>query len=165
MVDVNFLCSYKSILYPLDVRQEGVCDDSKTSVKSLVDMSAGQLVQDSGCLLQSLDSLPQDLYFNLMRAALLHNRDRVIEILVAHWPWPSLLLTRLAPPLFDNIEVLYNNAYVGERMRRGVKFTTCLAHTFVECLKKRSPTKLKYLDLTGYPSGVLIIPFVYFNNI
>ena len=40
-----------------------------------------------------------------------------------------------------------------DRMRRGVKFTTCLAHTFVECLKKRTATKLQVLDMTGYPTG------------
>ena len=55
--------------------------------------------------------------------------------------------------MFTDLKALYSDAYVADRMRRGVKYTTCLAHTFVECLKKRSPTKLKYLDISGFPTG------------
>ena len=55
--------------------------------------------------------------------------------------------------MFTDLKALYSDAYVADRMRHGVKYTTCLVHTFVECLKKRSPTKLKCLDISGYPTG------------
>jgi len=41
-------------------------------------------------------------------------------------------------------------------MRRGVKYTTCLAHSFMVCLKRKDPIKLRYLDLTGFPMGMLL---------
>jgi hypothetical protein len=74
-------------------------------------------------------------------------------VLVSRWPSPVLQLSRLAPPLFEELGALYNDRYLATHMRRGVKYTTCLAHTFVECLKKRAPTRLRVLDLSGYPAG------------
>ncbi|XP_013386784.1 uncharacterized protein LOC106156201 [Lingula anatina] len=41
-----------------------------------------------------------------------------------------------------------------------VKYTTTLAHTFVECLKKRTPTKLKYLDMSGFPAAEIIVQYL-----
>ena len=49
-----------------------------------------------------------------------------------------------------------SESYLSLVMRRAIKYTTCLAHTFVECLKKRCETKLRCLDLSGYPTGTLV---------
>ena len=85
--------------------------------------------------------------------ALVKRHTSDLQVLISKWPWSVLSLSRLAKCMFTDLRALYSDAYVAERMRRGVKYTTCLAHTFVECLKKRSPTKLKYLDISGYPTG------------
>ena len=77
----------------------------------------------------------------------------IFQVLISRWPYKVLNLSRLAAPLFDDIRALYDDTYIREHMRRGVKYTTCLAHTFVECLKKRTPTKLQFLDMSGYPTG------------
>ena len=109
-----------------------------------------------------LQEIPQELCSVLMRAALHLAKDRSIEVLLSHWPYSSLSLSRLAPALFCSCEALYDTRnYLIDRMRHGIKYTTCLAHIFVECLKKRSPTKLKYLDLSGYPTGKVITISVY----
>ena len=97
--------------------------------------------------------IPPDLSYPLMKAALRLTRDRSIEVLLANWPHTVLSLTKLAPPLFSDLAMRYNTSHLHEMVRRAVKLTTCLAHTFVECLKKRTATKLQCLDLTGYPAG------------
>ena len=170
MVDVSFLCNYKGILYPLDLDKkiESLKDTNllslnggKDSLKSLVDLSAEKIVMDSTSTARALEVVPSELCYSLMRAALVRTRDRSIDVLIAKWPWSVLSLQKMAPCMFDSISTLYNDVTVAERMRKGVKYTTCLAHTFVECLKKRAPTKLKYLDLTGFPAGKLYFYFLY----
>ncbi len=160
MVDMAFLRTYKGVLYPLpldmDPQTECITD---TPMRSLVDLCAEKIVQDSTSTHRALDATPVELCYNLMRAALRNQRDRAIEVLISRWPWAVLRLCKLVPLLFDELGALYDDRYITERMRRGVKYTTCLAHTFVECLKKRAPTKLKYLDLTGYPSGKKLYQF------
>ena len=165
MVDVN-LANYKGILYPLDLdhgtpgQPSGAAVDllvaeSSPGLKPLVDLCAEKTVMDATSTARALSAVPRELYYSLMRAALVKTRDRSIEVLISKWPWAVLSLRKLAPSMFDSLSTLYSAIHVTERMRRGVKYTTCLAHTFVECLKKRTPTKLKYLDLTGYPAGEL----------
>ena len=137
-------------------RPDSSSDDS--NIASLVDLSCHKIVQHSRGTREALKSMPPELFYNLMKAALMDMRDRTIEVLIAEWPFPVLALSRFAPPLFEKLEVLYSERYLGERMRRGVNYTTCLAHTFVECLKKRSPTRLRCLDLTGFPAGTTLKP-------
>lgn len=112
-------------------------------------------------------TVPIELCEPLMIAALQSDRDRAIEQLIANWPHRFLLLSRYAPAMFapqnagssmSSLQSISTPPYCSElelceHMRRGVKHTTCLAHTFIECLKKRTDTKLQCLDLTGYPSG------------
>lgn len=149
-MDISYLYTYRGTLYPIQSPTE---PQKKASQPSLVDLCCAKLVADASSTDRALQSIPQELFYNLMKAALTFTRDRTIEVLVAKWPSPVLKLSQFAPGLFEDLGALYNNVYLSEQMRKGVKYTTCLAHTFVECLKKRAPTKLKCLDLTGYPTG------------
>jgi len=107
------------------------------------------------------DTVPLSLCEALLVAALQSGRDRSIEQLVAGWPWQHLFLRNYVPPMFgprapgsrQRCLTYSSDPEMCEHMRRGVKQTTCLAHTFIECLKRHTDTKLRYLDLTGYPSG------------
>jgi len=163
MSDSTFLSMYKASLYPVPLdpeKQDSICPHHRNKLPSLLDLACEKIVLDSGVTLRSLDVVPVSVYYNLMLAALALGRDRAIEVLVSRWPWRVLSLARLAPPLFGSVRALYDEAYVKEHMRRGIKFTTCLAHTFVECLKKRTATKLQYLDLTGYPTAEVIVNYL-----
>jgi len=107
------------------------------------------------------DTVPSSLCEALLVAALQNDRDRSVEQLVAGWPWHHIFLRNYVPPMFGPLLAgshhrcpsYGSDIEMCEHMRRGVKQTTCLAHTFIECLKRRTETKLRYLDLTGYPSG------------
>ena len=153
---------YKGALYPLplDLNEDLMACEP---MKNLVDICSEKIVLDSTTTNKAIDAVPRDLCYNLMRAALLNTRDRSIEVLISRWPWRVISLKKLAPPLFSSVRALYDDDYIKVQMRKGVKCTTCLAHTFVECLKKRSPTQLKYLDMTGFPAGMcnVTITFVY----
>jgi len=111
------------------------------------------------------DTVPLSLCEALLIAALQNDRDRAVEQVVARWPWQHLFLRNCVPPMFSPRPHGFHRIYLSygdelgmcEHMRRGVKQTTCLAHTFIECLKRHTETKLRYLDLTGYPSGELVV--------
>lgn len=150
-VDISFLYNYRGVLYPIE--HGSTATKAPNPVPKLVDLCSAVIVLDSSSTKRALEMVPQELCYSMMKAALVLAKDRSIEVLVAHWPWRILTLRKFAPPLFDDISALYGSAYVARKMRCGVKYTTCLAHTFVECLKKRTSTKLRYLDLTGYPTG------------
>ena len=143
--------TYKGSLYPtrLVANAEKECPD----VLTLVDISCQKIVLDATSTEHAVQVVPIELCYSLMRAALTLSRDRAIEVLVAFWPWQILSLRKFVPQLFDGVTPLYSSLHVVEKMRKGMKYTTCLAHTFVECLKRRSPTRLKCLDLTGFPTG------------
>jgi len=103
-------------------------------------------------------TVPTDLCEPLLVAALQSDHDRAIEQLIASWPRRVLSLSQYSPAMFASTASSVTPPYCSEmemceHMRRGVKQTTCLAHTFIECLKRRTDTKLQCLDLTGYPSG------------
>jgi hypothetical protein len=131
---------------------------------SLLDLCASKIVQDAATTKQALQTVPTDLCYSLMKAAVALSRDRSIEVLVAHWPFRTLSLKKFAPPLIDDVSLLNERDYIASRMRMGVKHTTCLAHTYVECLKKRSATKLRHLDLSGYPAGRIYLMHDIFCN-
>jgi len=107
------------------------------------------------------DTVPLSLCEALLISALQNDRDRSVEQLVAGWPWRHLFLRNYVPPMFaprlagsrQRCPSYGSDLEMCEHMRRGVKQTTCLVHTFIECLKRHTETKLRYLDLTGYPSG------------
>ena len=118
-------------------------------------------LQDASMTAQARDTVPLSLCEALLSAALQKDRNRSVEQLVAGWPWRHLLLRKYIPPMFgprplgclQRFPSYGSDLEMCEHMRRGVKRTTCLAHTFIECLKRHDETKLRYLDLTGYPSG------------
>ena len=149
---MNFPCDYQGVLYPAESTSAPV---PQCNVASLVEQCSRKIVMDSTSTKRALEIVPSNLCYCLMKAALSNARDRSIEVLIAHWPFNVLSLRKFAPPLFDDIGSLNSRDYVANRMRRGLKYTTCLAHTFVECLKKRTNTRLRFLDLSGYPSGKL----------
>ena len=152
---ISLLYNYKGAAHPINL--DGVktsrYNRSDTDVLSLTDICCNKIVMDATTTEQAIQSVPTELWYSLMRAAVHEARDRAIEVLISHWPWDILSLHKFAPCLFDQIKVLYCDSYMNERIRKGIKYTTCLAHIFVESLKKRSPTKLKTLDLSGYPTG------------
>lgn len=88
--------------------------------------------------------------------ALYRNREMAIRCIVGSWPTQVLLLRHMVPQLFTSVQTLYNMAYQSDIVKQGLRYTTSLAHTFLDALKNNSNTKLRFLDLTGFPSGRLL---------
>jgi hypothetical protein len=59
----------------------------------------------------------------------------------------------MVPELFTSVQPLVNMTHLRDIVRQGLRYTTSLAHTFMEALKKNAPTNLKFLDLSGFPTG------------
>lgn len=97
--------------------------------------------------------VPIELRHALLKAALLLFRDDAVEKILSAWPSERLILSQYVEPMFYNVNPLYSDLDLCMEMRRGVKYTTCLAHSFMVCLKRKDRTKLRYLDLTGFPTG------------
>lgn len=158
MVDMSFLYSYKSALYrvALDKEPEDLvslhCLPLNT-LRSLLDLCALHIVGNASLMAVARTTVPTALHDSLLRAALLLSNDSAIEQLMSAWPWKVLSLRNFAQPIFSSLNPLFCEIDLCEQMRRGVKHTTCLAHIFMECLKRRDSTKLRCLDLTGYPCG------------
>ncbi|OWF47983.1 leucine-rich repeat-containing protein 14-like [Mizuhopecten yessoensis] len=149
---------YQGAVYPLDLHAEPNHGQyRKTPIKSLVNLCAEYIVRDATVTKEAVQHVPHHLSVALMQAALLDNRDRSMETLISHWPLNSLTLKKLAPTLFTSVVPLYNSTYLSDIVRQSLRYTTCLSHTFLECLKKRTPTKLKYLDMTGFPTAEVIL--------
>ncbi|XP_033736693.1 LOW QUALITY PROTEIN: leucine-rich repeat-containing protein 14-like [Pecten maximus] len=149
---------YQGAVYPLDLHADPNHGQfRKTHIKSLVNLCAEYIVRDASFTREAVQHIPYHLSVALMQAALLDNRDRSMETLISHWPLNSLTLKKLAPSLFTSVVPLYNSTYLTDIVRQSLRYTTCLSHTFLECLKKRTPTKLKYLDMTGFPTAEVIL--------
>jgi len=126
-------------------------------------------LQDASLTTAARDTVPQSLCEALLVSALQTDHDRSVEQLVAGWPWCRLVLRNYVPPMFGHqppgshhqCPSYGNTLEMCDHMRRGVKQTTCLAHTFIECLKQHTKTKLRFLDLTGYPSGGFTTVYVF----
>lgn len=82
------------------------------------------------------------------------NKDRAIEVLLSNWHMEALVLSDLTPNIFTSLKPLHDTYYLSDVVRQGLRYTTCLAHTFLECVKKKMPTRLHFLDLSGFPTGV-----------
>lgn len=61
--------------------------------------------------------------------------------------------------MFSSLLLLYNDIEMCQRTRLGVKYSADIVHSFIEALRKRR-TKLRYLDLTGFPIAEIIIKYV-----
>lgn len=151
--------NYKGAVYPVDLLAR-TSDSSHWEVKTLVDICAAYIVQDSDMTAQALAVIPKPLCVPLMQEALDKNREMAIRCIVESWPLQTLVLNKMVPKLFASILPLYNPAYLGEIVRRGLRYTTSLTHTYVEALKKNAPTQLKYLDLSGFPTAEVIVYFL-----
>lgn len=123
---------------------------------SLVDVSCQFIVRNHALTVFALETVPTDLYESLLKAALKYSQDKSVEEIISRWPWHKLVLKKLMPPVFNSMKPLFNKLELTESARRGVKYTTSLVHTFMECLKKQKISQLCFLDLTGYPSGDFI---------
>ncbi|KAK6187267.1 hypothetical protein SNE40_005332 [Patella caerulea] len=155
--------NYRGAFYPVDLTAEPApiySKYNKQSVKSLVNICCSYIVKDSTMTLEAIQVVPQGLCIPLMIEALFNNKDRAIEVLLAHWPMESFSLRLLAPNLFVSLLPLYNDAYLSDIVRRGMSYTTTLVHRFIQCLKNRHPTKLKYLDMTGYPTAEIVLYYL-----
>lgn len=149
---------YQGAVYPLDLHADANHGQyRKTPIKSLVNLCAEYIVRDASMTQTAVQHIPVHLSVALMQAALLDNRDRSMETLISHWPLNGLTLNKLAPSLFTSLVPLYDSTYLSDIVRQSLRYTTCLSHTFLECLKKRTPTKLKYLDMTGFPTAEVIL--------
>ena len=96
--------------------------------------------------------------------ALLKNRELAIGCLMGSWPNQVLQLHRLVPSLFTSVQPLYNLTHLGDIVKQGLRYTTNLAHTFLEALKNSGQTRLRFLDLSGFPTGMwcVLIDFFFF---
>ena len=79
-------------------------------------------------------------------------RDRSIDVLLSRWPWPNLSLKELIVPVCESQDSFVSLNCVKRQMHNAASYTTYLAHTFVENLKKNANIQLKYLDMSGYPA-------------
>ncbi len=81
------------------------------------------------------------------------------------WPSTSFSFRALSPPTFVELRALYDGLYVcgGIQICRDVTYSIVV--NFLECLTKQSPTNLKYVDISGYPTGeiiyIIIIYYIY----
>ena len=81
------MCSYKGILYPLQLdppkkgnsRSEALDLDLECPA-SLLDLCAEKIVLDGSSTLRAVESIPPELCYSLMKAALVKTRDRAIEV-------------------------------------------------------------------------------------
>ncbi|XP_076442756.1 leucine-rich repeat-containing protein 14-like isoform X3 [Babylonia areolata] len=95
-----------------------------------------------------------------MKEALVKNRELAIRSIMAAWPGPVLVLRDLVPELFTSLLPLYNPEYLAAIVRQGLRYTTSLAHAFLDTLKANANSRLRFLDLTGFPTAEVMVYFV-----
>lgn len=147
---------FRGALYPLNLK---FCQNSSQKVpevKTLLQLAADHIVQDSTTTLTAVNILPQELCTVLMQQALEGNKDSSVDVLLTKWPLQTLSLKKFAPEIFTKLCVLHDRVELTRVAKQGLRYTTCVAHNFLETLKKKCKTKLKYVDLTGYPTGIFI---------
>lgn len=153
--------NYKGAVYPLDLQAPPALLGGRVHhVKTLVELAAAKIVQDSAMTSAALSIIPKPLCEPLMMEALLKNREMAIRCIIGSWPGPVLVLREMVPELFTSVQPLYNMEYLGDIVKQGLRYTTSLAHTFLEALKNKTNTKLRFLDLTGFPTAEVIVYFL-----
>ncbi|CAL1528649.1 unnamed protein product [Lymnaea stagnalis] len=151
---------YKGAVYPLDLDGTPCCRPTRTSAPTLLDSCCAFIVRDANLTRAAIDSVPPILCIHMMEAALKGNHDRSIHALMARWRLKSLVLSKLVPSVFSSLLPLYEPLYQADLVRQGLRYTTSLAHTFLECLRQESPTKMRHLDLTGFPTAEVILYYL-----
>ena len=144
---------FSGAVYPINLTECAKSFSEDRQVKPLVELAASFIVQDSTSTLNTIGVVPQDLLITLLKQALETNRDRSVAVLLAHWPSSSLKVKQLAPDIFSSLRLLHDRDYLVQTGKQGLRYTTCVAQNFLETLKKKSDCRLKYVDMTGYPTG------------
>lgn len=147
---------FRGALYPFNLEACKTSSRRQQNVKSLLEIAADFIVQDSTTTESAVNVLPQELCTVLMQQALEGNRDRAVDVLLTKWPLQSLTLKKFAPDIFVNLSLLHDGVQLQRVAKQGLRYTTCVAHNFLETLKKKCKTKLKYVDITGYPTAEVI---------
>ncbi|XP_059173364.1 uncharacterized protein LOC131953900 [Physella acuta] len=151
---------YKGAVYPLDLEGPPCCRQMQTSAPFLLEVCCAFIVRDANLTRAAIDSVPPILCIHLMEAALKGNHDRSIQALMSRWNLKSLVLSKLVPSVFSSLLPMYKPLYQSDLVRQGLRYTTSLAHTFLECLRQESPTKMRHLDLTGFPTAEVILYYL-----
>ncbi|CAC5378711.1 unnamed protein product [Mytilus coruscus] len=151
---------YQGVVYPLDLCSPPAIGQQKKSVASLTTLCSRYIIQDSTMTAQAIHYIPKELCIVLMQEALICNKDRAVDVLLSHWPFETLSLQKLVPNVFTSVRPLYDMLYLSEVTRQCLRYTTCLAHTFLECVKNKTPTKLRYLDMSGFPTPEVILYYL-----
>ncbi|XP_041362721.1 leucine-rich repeat-containing protein 14-like [Gigantopelta aegis] len=164
---------YKGAVYPLDLSvhpdsvriqklgQASCIGSTSKNIPSLVHICSNFIVRDSTLTKKAISIVPTTLLLPLIQEALLSNKDRALNVLISHWSAETLSLKNLVPSIFSSILPLYDSEYLSNIVRRGVMCTTNLAHGVIHMLQQKTSTsKLKYLDLTGYPTAEVMLEYI-----
>ncbi|KAH9520018.1 hypothetical protein Btru_071483 [Bulinus truncatus] len=151
---------YKGAVYPLDLDGLPCCKQGKTTAPTLLEACCAYIVKDASLTRAAIDCVPPILCIHMMEAALRGNHERSIQALMSQWRLKSLVLSKLVPNVFSSLLPLYEPLYQSDLVRHGLRYTTSLAHTFLECLRQETPTKLRHLDLTGFPTAEVILYYL-----
>lgn len=152
--------NYQGAVYPLDLHAAPAIGRFQKSTSSLVETCCKFIVRDSNFTSYIVNIVPKELRVCLMKEALKENKDRAIEVLLSNWHMEALVLRELTPNIFTSLKPLHDTYYLSDIVRQGLRYTTCLAHTFLECVKKKMPTRLRYLDLSGFPTAEVILYYL-----
>ncbi|RUS83701.1 hypothetical protein EGW08_008549 [Elysia chlorotica] len=151
---------YKGAVYPLDLDAPPHLKNKRTQVPTLMEACCAFIAKDASLTRQTIENVPPILCIHLMEAALRGNHDRSVQALMSQWRLPALVLSKLVPSVFSSHLPLYDSSYQSDLVRQGLRYTTSLAHTFLECLRQESPTKIRRLDLTGFPTAEVILYYL-----
>ncbi|GFN98917.1 leucine-rich repeat-containing protein 14 [Plakobranchus ocellatus] len=151
---------YKGAVYPLDLDAPPHLKLKRMQVPTLLEACCAYIARDASLTRQTIEEVPPILCIHLMEAALKGNHDRSIQALMSQWKLPSLVLSKLVPTVYSSFLPLYDSTYQSDLVRQGLRYTTSLAHTFLECLRQESPTKIRRLDLTGFPTAEVILYYL-----
>ncbi|GFS15058.1 leucine-rich repeat-containing protein 14, partial [Elysia marginata] len=151
---------YKGAVYPLDLDAPPHVKSKRTQCPTLLEACCAFIARDASLTRQSIENVPPILYIHLMEAALRGNHDRSVQALMSQWRLPYLVLSKLVPSVFSSYFPLYDSSYQSDLVRQGLRYTTTLAHTFLECLRQESPTRIRRLDLTGFPTAEVILYYL-----
>lgn len=144
---------FRGALYPLNLDLCKAKAQEKFNVKPLLQIAADYIVLDSSMTLTAVSILPQELCTVLMQQALEKNRERAVDVLLTKWPLQTLSLKKFTPDIYTNLAILHDHVELARVAKQGLRYTTSVAHNFLETLKKKCSTRLKCIDLTGYPTG------------
>lgn len=152
-----FLMKKKGALHAVDYDTPPDAKKRRVRVPMLSEISSEVIARDAGFTKNVLDYLPPQLLFCVMKAAIVKGHDRSVDVMLPHWPHSTFSLLQIWPDLYNTLEILYNNELHNTRMRQGIQTTNYLINAFLNIVKKKVPTKLRNLDLRGFPTVDLMV--------